>query len=430
MIIKRQEYIDKIVAKKDNGRIKIITGIRRCGKSYLLFTLYKEYLLASGIPENQIIDIALDDIENIEYRNPFKLNDFIKSKIADNKKYYVFIDEIQFSVDVKNPYVDDENEKITFVDVILSLMKKPNVDVYVTGSNSKMLSKDILTQFRDRGDEIHVYPLSFKEVSVNYTDLNKAWEEYKVFGGMPYVQSLESIEDKSSYLKELFDETYIKDIIERYDIRNERGVLDTLLDFVSSSIGSLSNPTKISNRFKSEQKINISNNTISNYLEYFKEAYVLDSAKRYDIKGAKYFDTPLKYYFADIGLRNARLNFRQIEDTHIMENIIFNDLIRRGFNVDIGNIEDRHYVDKKLVRSNYEVDFIINRGNLRYYIQSAYALPTQEKIDQERMSLLKIDDSFKKIIIVKDSIIPHYDEYGIYYIGLFDFLLQDDVLNI
>lgn len=430
MIIKRQKYIDKLISKKDNGRIKIITGIRRCGKSYLLFKLYKDYLLASGVTEEQIIEIALDDIDNIEYRNPFKLNDFIKGKIADNKKHYVFIDEIQFSIAVKNPYVDDEDEKITFIDILLSLMKKPNVDVYVTGSNSKMLSKEILTQFRDRGDEIHVYPLSFKEVSENYTDLNKAWEEYKVFGGMPYIQSLESIEDKSLYLKNLFDETYLKDILDRNKINNETEVLNILLDFVSSSIGSLSNPLKIANRFKSEQKINISNNTISNYLDYFKEAYVISSAKRYDIKGAKYFDTPLKYYFADIGLRNARLNFRQIEDTHIMENILYNDLIRRGFNVDVGTIEDRHYVDKKLVRSSYEVDFIINRGNLRYYIQSAYALPNQEKIDQERMSLLKIDDSFKKIIIVKDSIVPHYDEYGIYYIGLFDFLLQDDVLNI
>ena len=287
MIIKRQEYIDKLISKKDNGRIKIITGIRRCGKSYLLFKLYKDYLFASGVTENQIIEIALDDIDNIEYRNPFKLNDFIKGKIADNKKHYVFIDEIQFSIAVKNPYVDDKCEKITFIDILLSLMKKPNVDVYVTGSNSKMLSKEILTQFRDRGDEIHVYPLSFKEVSENYTDLNKAWEEYKVFGGMPYIQSLETIEDKSLYLKNLFDETYLKDIRDRKKINNEAEVLNILLDFISSSIGSLSNPLKIANRFKSEQKINISNNTISNYLDYFKEAYVISSAKRYDIKGAK-----------------------------------------------------------------------------------------------------------------------------------------------
>ena len=429
MELKRQQYLDKLISKKDNGRVKIITGIRRCGKSYLLFKLYKDYLLTSGITYDQIIEISLDDVNNIEYRNPFKLNDFIKSKITDNKKYYVFIDEVQFSTAVKNPYInEDDAEKITFIDILLSLMKKPNVDVYVTGSNSKMLSKDILTQFRDRGDNIRVYPLSFKEVSVSYSDLDKAWQDFKIFGGMPYVQNIESIEEKTLYLKDLFDETYIKDILDRENINNKTEILNILLDFISSSIGSLSNPFKIANRFNSEMKINIKSETIAKYLDFFEDAYIIKSSKRFSIKGAKYFTTPLKYYFTDIGLRNARLNMRQIEDTHIMENIIFNDLIRRGFSVGVGTIEDKYYKENKWIRSSYEVDFVINRGNVRYYIQSAYALPTQEKIDQERKSLLKIEDSFKKIIVVKDSIVPHYDEYGIYYIGLFDFLLQDELL--
>ena len=425
MEIKRQQYLDELISYKDNGRIKIITGIRRCGKSYLLFKIYKDYLLSKGIKEEQIVELALDNYKNRKYRNPDELNDFIESKISDNQKHYIFIDEIQYTATIQNPYIDDPNEKITFVDVLLSWMSNPNLDIYVTGSNSKMLSKDVLTQFRDRGDEIHVYPLSFAEVCQNYSDKNQAWEEYKMFGGMPYIQSLESFEKKSNYLKQLFEETYLRDIVERNNIKNETEILEILLDYISSSIGSLTNPLKLSNRFKSENKLSVHSSTITNYLTYFEEAYVLYSAKRYDIKGSKYFSTPLKYYFADIGLRNARLNFRQIEDTHIMENVIYNDLVRRGFNVDVGIIEKREVVNKKQVRISLEVEFVINRGNLRYYIQSAFALPSQEKIDQERQSLLKIDDSFKKIIIVKDNIVPHYDEYGIYYVGLIEFLTSD-----
>lgn len=428
MEIKRNQYLNQLISKRNNGRIKIITGIRRCGKSYLLFKLYKDYLIHNGVQGNQIIEIALDDIDNIQYRNPVELNNYIKNKVSDKKKYYIFIDEIQFSKSVKNPYLDDD-EKITFVDVLLSLMKNQNLDIYVTGSNSKMLSKDILTQFRDRGDDIHIYPLSFSEVCQNYDDKNLAWEEYKVFGGMPYVYNLKTNEEKSLYLKNLFKETYIRDIIERNFVKNENNVLDVLLDYVSSAIGSLTNPLKLSNRFKSEQNISITSTTISKYLNYFEEAYILYSAQRYDIKGSKYFSTPLKYYFADIGLRNARLNFRQIEDTHIMENIIYNDLIRRGFNVDVGFIDYRHRINDKMIRSQLEVDFVINRGNVRYYIQSAFAIPTQEKAEQERQSLLKIDDSFKKIIIVRDNIVPRYDEFGIYYIGILDFLTKDDLLE-
>ena len=429
MIIERKQYLDELIKKKDNGRIKIITGIRRCGKSYLLFELYKNYLLKNSIAENQIIEMALDDIENSGYRDPFKLNEYIKNKITSDKRYYIFIDEIQFSRSVKNPYIDDEDEKITFVDTLLSLMKRKNLDIYVTGSNSKMLSKDILTQFRDRGDEIHVYPLSFAEMSSCYEDKDKAWEDYVLCGGMPFVLEMDTFEEKSRYLKGLFEETYIKDIIDRKQIKNSEEVLEVLLDFVSSAVGSLTNPLKLSNRYALEKKINISNNTISKYLTYFEEAYVLYAAKRYDIKGSKYFSTPLKYYFADIGLRNARLNFRQVEETHIMENIIYNDLLRRGFNVDVGVVEYFPNVEGKTTRVQLEVDFIINRGNLRYYIQSAFAINSEEKKEQERNSLKRIDDSFKKIIIVRDNIVPRYDEYGIYYIGIRDFLLMDDFLE-
>lgn len=429
MIIERKQYLDELIKKKDNGRIKIITGIRRCGKSYLLFELYKNYLLKNSIAENQIIEMALDDIENSQYRDPFKLNEYIKSKISDDKRYYIFIDEIQFSRSVKNPYIDDEDEKITFVDTLLSLMKRKNLDIYITGSNSKMLSKDILTQFRDRGDEIHLYPLSFAEMSSCYEDKDKAWEDYVLCGGMPFVLEMETFEEKSRYLKGLFEETYIKDIIDRNQIKNSEEVLEVLLDFVSSAVGSLTNPLKLSKRYDSEKKINISNNTISKYLIYFEEAYLLYSAKRYDIKGSKYFSTPLKYYFADIGLRNARLNFRQVEETHIMENIIYNDLLRRGFNVDVGVVEYFPSVEGKTTRVQLEVDFVINRGNLRYYIQSAFAINSEEKKEQERNSLKRIDDSFKKIIIVRDNIVPRYDEYGIYYVGIRDFLLMDDFLE-
>ena len=429
MIIERKQYLDELIKKKDNGRIKIITGIRRCGKSYLLFELYKNYLLKNSIAENQIIEMALDDIENSGYRDPFKLNEYIKSKISDDKRYYIFIDEIQFSRSVKNPYIDDEDEKITFVDTLLSLMKRKNLDIYVTGINSKMLSKDILTQFRDRGDEIHVYPLSFAEMSSCYEDKDKAWEDYVLCGGMPFVLEMDTFEEKSRYLKGLFEGTYIKDIIDRKQIKNSEEVLEVLLDFVSSAVGSLTNPLKLSNRYALEKKINISNNTISKYLTYFEEAYVLYAAKRYDIKGSKYFSTPLKYYFADIGLRNARLNFRQVEETHNMENIIYNDLLRRGFNVDVGVVEYFPNVEGKTTRVQLEVDFVINRGNLRYYIQSAFATNSEEKKEQERNSLKRIDDSFKKIIIVRDNIVPRYDEYGIYYIGIRDFLLMDDFLE-
>ena len=322
MVIERNQYLNEIIKKKDNGRVKIITGIRRCGKSYLLFNLYKGYLLQNGINEEQIVEIALDEVENIRYRDPFALNEYIKERVNTGKKYYVFIDEIQFSEAVQNPYLDEHSEKITFIDVLLSLMKQNNLDIYVTGSNSKMLSKDVLTQFRDRGDEIRIYPLSFLEVQQCYEDKDKAWEDFIVCGGMPHVLELDTFEEKGKYLKELFEETYIRDIIERNRIKNQGHVLDILLDFISSAVGSLTNPGKLANRYMSQTNIKISNTTIFRYLTYFEEAYVLYSAQRYNVKGGRYFSTPLKYYFADIGLRNARLNCRPVAENHLMENII------------------------------------------------------------------------------------------------------------
>ena len=431
MIINRDYYLNKIIDKKENGKVKIITGIRRCGKSYLLFNLYQEYLRKNGIKSEQIISIALDEIDNIEFRNPFKLNEYIKEKTKDqNQKYYIFIDEIQLSDSVKNPYIDSQEKNITFVDVLLGLIKKSNLDIYVTGSNSKMLSSDILTQFRDRGDEIHITPLSFSEVYNLYENKELAFENYFVYGGMPYVYMLKTDEEKSKYLKDLFKETYIKDIIERNGIQNEKDVLELLLNFTSSAIGSLTNPTKLSKRFLSENKLQISPNTISKYLSYFEEAYVIYRANRYDVKGSRYFSTPLKYYFSDIGLRNARLNFRQQEENHIMENIIFNDLLRRGYNIDVGVVEYDMKKEGNRKKVQLEVDFVINKGHKRYYIQSALNLDSIEKREQEILSLKKINDSFKKIVIVRKHIIPRYDDNGILYIGLEDFLLDEKIIDL
>lgn len=430
MIIKRDYYLKKIIDKKENGRIKIITGIRRCGKSYLLFTLYRDYLLSQGINESNIIEISLEDVESMELRNPFKLNEYIKEKTKNsNQKYYILIDEIQYCHAVPNPYVDGDENSITFVDVLLGLMKRCNLDIYVTGSNSRMLSSEVLTQFRDRGDEIHVNPLSFAEVYDLYEDKKVAFEHYMVYGGMPYVYSLNSDTEKSQYLKDLFNETYVKDVIDRNKIHNEKEVLELLLDFVSSAIGSLTNPTKLSNRFLSEKQIKISSNTISKYLSFFEEAYVLYRATRYDVKGSRYFSTPYKYYFADIGLRNARLNFRQVEASHIMENIIYNDLIRRGYNVDVGMVETELKQNGVRSKIQLEVDFVINKGHQRYYIQSALHVDTTEKLEQEIASLKKIADSFKKIVIVRNPIIARHDNNGIFYVGVEEFLLNDSILN-
>lgn len=433
MEVQRPRYLNQLIDKKDNGRVKIITGIRRCGKSYLLFELYKKYLLSCGVSENQMIMIALDSLQNIKYRNPIELDNFLRGKIEGNGiKCYIFIDEIQFVEEIPNPYLEGSYSKITFVDLVLGLMKIPNVDVYITGSNSKMLSSDVLTQFRDRGDEIRVYPFSFAEFYSCYAgDKSKAFDEYCLYGGMPMSVQLKSHEKKSEYLKNIFTSTYIKDVIERNKILKDKSILDDLLDIISSSIGSLTNPTKLANTFMSEKNIKISQLTVSTYLDYFIDAFLIEKAGRYDVKGRKYISSPYKYYFSDLGLRNARLNFRQNEQSHIMENVIYNELRMRGLNVDVGVVE-YNYKDerKKTVRKNLEVDFVINRGSNRYYIQSALNVDTKEKQMQETESLRRTGDSFKKVVIVRNNIVPRYDDAGILYIGVEDFLLDEAALDL
>ena len=428
----RKQYLDQLIRKKDNGRIKVITGLRRSGKSYLLFTLYRQYLLDSGVEDDQIVELALDEIDNAKYRNPFELNKIVKERITDkNKRYYVFIDEIQFVTEVQNPYVDDPNEKLTFIDVVLGLMKIPNADIYVTGSNSKMLSSDILTQFRDRGDEIRVNPLSFAEVYENYEgDKRGVWRDYYTYGGMPLVWLTESHEERSRYLRDLFTRTYIKDVLERHQIKNNAEVLEILLNVLASSIGSLTNPSRLSNTFDSERHIRIAPDTLDTYIGYFMEAFLLQKAERYDVKGRKYIKTPVKYYYSDVGLRNARLGFRQLEETHLMENVLYNDLIRRGYDVDVGVVEQNvRKDDGKKARKQLEVDFVVNRGEERYYIQSALSIDDPDKKAQEIASLIRIPDSFKKIVVVKDYIKPWRDEHGIQYVGIEDFLLDESLIS-
>lgn len=428
----REQYLKEIISKKDNGRIKIITGLRRSGKSVLLFQLYREWLLGEGVKEYQIIALALDILENARYRNPLELDKYVRDHMVDPKKrYYIFIDEIQFVSEIQNPYVDNEDAKITFIDVILGFMHMDNADVYVTGSNSKMLSSDILTQFRDRGDEIRVYPMSFAEFYNEYEgDKRGAWQDYYTYGGMPLATSLESHEEKSRYLKDLFDRTYIKDVLERHEIKNDTEVLDILLDVLASGIGSLTNPSKLANTFKSERQIGIGSETIEKYIGYFEESFLIEKAVRYDVKGRKYIGTPAKYYYTDLGLRNARLGFRQLEETHIMENVLYNDLIRRGMNVDVGVVEynTKDAVGKK-IRKQLEVDFVVNQGGKRFYIQSALSIADPDKKEQEIESLKRIPDSFSKMVVVRDYLKPWQDENGITYVGIEQFLLNEELLK-
>ena len=428
----REQYLNKIISKKDNGRIKIITGLRRSGKSVLLFQLYRDWLIREGIHEDHIIALALDIWENAKYRNPIELDKYVRDRmVADGEKYYIFIDEIQFVAEIQNPYVDNPNARISFIDVVLGFMQMKNADVYVTGSNSRMLSSDILTQFRDRGDEIRVYPLSFAEFYREYKgDKRGAWQDYYTYGGMPFVTSLETHEEKSRYLKDLFDRTYIKDVLERHEIKNDAAVLSILLDILASGIGSLTNPTRLSNTFKSERQIAIGSETIEKYIGYFEEAFLIEKAVRYDIKGRKYIGTPAKYYYTDLGLRNARLGFRQLEETHIMENVLYNDLIRRGMDVDIGVVEynTKDSAGKK-IRKQLEVDFVVNKGEKRFYIQSALSIADPEKKEQEIASLKRIPDSFSKIVVVRDYLNPWQDENGIVYLGIEQFLLNEDILK-
>lgn len=416
MIIKRDFYLSKLIQHKKNGLVKIITGIRRCGKSYLLFKLFRDHLLESGIKEDHIISVALDDFGNRKLQNPDELYNYVKSQIIDGEDYFILLDEIQLVPE--------------FESVINGFMHIDNADIYVTGSNSKFLSSDIITEFRGRGDEIRVYPLNFSEFySVYGGDFDNAWIMYCNYGGMPLCLSMETLADKAKYLTGLFDTTYLADIINRNNLRgNEK--INELTDVLASSIGSLTNPLKIANTFASSKNVKLSANTISNYLNYLQDAFLVEKAVRYDIKGKKYINTPAKYYFVDMGLRNARLSFRQQEYTHIMENVIYNELRLRGYSVDVGVVENVGKEEGFSVRKSFEVDFVVNLGNRRYYIQSAYNIPTEEKMAQEQASLLSINDAFRKIIIVNQPIMSGYNEQGILMLSLQDFLMNPEkVLN-
>ena len=427
-MIERKKYLDMLIRKKENGMVKVITGIRRCGKSYLLFDIYHKYLNSVGVDDSHIIELALDDDENIRWRNPIELGKHIRELLTDKERmYYIFLDEIQKVAEIPNPYLPGTDETVGFVDVVLGLMKIKNADIYVTGSNSKMLSSDILTEFRGRGDEIRVNPLSFSEFYNAYTgDKHDAWQEYFTYGGMPLVMLQKTHEDKAAYLCDLFDKIYLDDIITRNSIGHAKSVLEDLLDVISSSVGSLTNPLKLSNTFASVKKMSITDDTIAKYLDYFIDAFLLYKAQRFDVKGRKYIGSPLKYYFSDIGLRNARLNFRQQEENHIMENIIYNELRYRDYSVDVGIVEYNYKnAERKSVRSQLEIDFVAGNGSDKLYIQSALNVSDEEKRRQEVNSLKRINDSFRKIVVIKDNIIPWYDDDGIYYIGIEKFLLGE-----
>lgn len=425
--IDRNYYLRQLIEKRDNGRVKVVTGIRRCGKSVLLFDIYGDYLKAMGVADEQLIMLKLDVAMNARYRNPLELDKHLRGLITDSKShYYVLLDEIQEVSSIPNPWLDDKNATIGFVDILLGLLDLKNVDIYVTGSNSKMLSTDVMTEFKDRGDEIHVNPLTYKEFYAAYQgDKHRAWQEYVTYGGLPRVMALKGDKEKSQYLQDLIRKTYLTDVIERNHIQKDITVLDDLLNIVASSIGSLTNPKKLENTFASVKKTKIDDSTISIYLGYFAEAYLLRRVEQYDIKGKKYINTPQKYYLTDVGLRNAQLNFRQQEETHLMENVIFNELRARGFNVDVGVVE-YNYKDEqgKSKRSKLEVDFVVNRAGRRCYIQSAFAIPDEEKRLQETNSLRRTGDSYRKIVVLRDHIVPWFDENGIYYIGLEDFCLE------
>lgn len=415
-MINRDIYLRKIIDRMDNGMIKVITGIRRCGKSYLLFEIFYNYLLEHNVSSSHIITLQLDDRQNLKYRDPDELCNFIRNKITDSQKYFILLDEVQL--------VED------FEEVLISFLHIKNVDIYVTGSNAKFLSSDIITEFRGRGDQIHISPLSFKEFYDGFQkEYEDAWNEYSMFGGMPYLLSCKTEEQKISYLNNLFKETYIKDIVNRNNLRNE-DVLEDILNIISSSIGSFTNPTKISKTFKSVKNQIVAPNTINQYLEYCIDSFLIRKAYRYDVKGRKYIDTPLKYYFSDIGLRNARLGFRQQEESHIMENVIYNELIIRGYNVDVGVVTvSEKNENNNYVRKQTEVDFVCNLGFERYYIQSALNIDDLDKREQEERPLINIADSFRKIIIVKNNIKKWKDDNGVLLLGLKEFLLDPESIK-
>ena len=412
MEIKRDFYLNKLIGHKKNGMVKIVTGVRRCGKSYLLLKLFKKHLLDSGVPEDHIISIALEGYGNKPLQSLDKLYEFVISKIVDDKDYYILLDEIQLVPD--------------FESVVNGFLHIDNADIYITGSNSKFLSSDIITEFRGRGDEIRVYPLSFSEFySVYGGEFEKAWVMYCNYGGMPLCLSMETPEDKAKYLTSLFETTYLADIINRNNLRGNAEIGE-LTDVLASSIGSLTNPLKLSNTFASVKNVKLSANTIASYIDYLEDAFLIEKAIRYDIKGKKYINTPAKYYFVDLGLRNARLSFRQQEYTHIMENVIYNELRLRGYSVDVGVVETVEKENGTFTRKKLEVDFVVNLGNRRYYIQSAYNIPSEEKMKQEQASLLAINDAFRKIIIVNQPILSGYNEQGILMLSLKDFLLSPE----
>ena len=425
MRVERDYYLRKLIARKDNGLIKIITGIRRCGKSYLLFELFGDYLVKNGVAESCILKLALDDAANARFRNPLELDRQVRGFVSGkSQRCYIFLDEIQFVRDIENPWLPGSGEKIGFVDVVLGLMKLPNADIYITGSNSRMLSSDIVTQFRDKGDEIRVYPFSYSELCrVRGGDSESVWQDYYTYGGMPRVAALPDRRSRVDYLTNLFENTYLKDVLERYSIKADKSVLDALIRVIASSVGSLSNPQKISATFKSSLGISISSTTVEKYLDCFVESFLVSRAYRYDVKGRKYIGTPLKYYFCDVGLRNALLEFRQQEENHIMENILYRELCIRGYSVDVGMVEHRHRNEEnKDVRTQLEVDFIAKGGDEQLYIQSALHVDSDEKRRQETASLLRIQDSFRKIVVVREPIVPWTDESGIRYVGVREFL--------
>lgn len=414
----RGKYLQKLVSHKHNRLVKIVTGVRRCGKSYLLFNMFKQHLLDSGVDAAHIIEIVFDDRRRHNLRNPDTCIEYVTSLIKDDQMYYVLLDEVQLMED--------------FEDVLLTFLHIPNLDTYATGSNSRFLSSDVITEFRDRGDEIHIAPLSFSEYANAFPDKpwNDLWEEYYNYGGMPYAAQLSSPEEKEDYLKRLFERTYIKDIVERYNIQ-EKQPMEQLVNIIASSIGTLTNPLKLENSFLSMGKTKLSHVTISQYLDYLQDAFLVEKSVRYDIKGKKYISTPSKYYFVDMGLRNARLNFRQTEENHIMENVIYNELRMRGFSVDVGTVEIKEkQPDGTWQRKQLEIDFVANKGNRRYYIQSAFMLTDEQKRLQEERPLLRVNDSFKKVIVVRDNIILRRDENGLVTMGLKQFLLDENSLDL
>lgn len=417
MGIKRDKYLSELESMKHTSFVKIVTGMRRCGKSYLLFNLFYKHLLESGVDASHIVKVDLDSFQNKKLRNPDELYQYLDNSLNDDGMHYFLLDEIQL--------VDD------FADVLNSFLRRSNVDIYVTGSNARLLSKDVITEFRGRGHEIRMYPLSFREyMSVYEGSMQKGLDEYMTFGGLPQIFDYKTEAQKSQFLKSLFAEPYIRDIKDRYSIKRDND-LEELLDIIASNIGSLTNPNKLSDTFKSVKKSDLSASTIKKYLDYFQDAFLIEKATRYDIKGKRYIDTPFKYYFCDMGLRNARLNFRQTEKTHLMENVIYNELLVRGFNVDVGVVPTRTVNSEgRQQRSQLEIDFVCNLGSKRYYVQSAYSLPTEEKIRQEEMSLLKIDDFFKRIIVTGDDVMLHRNEAGITTMSVYDFLLNENSLDL